>query len=264
MTLDQFEQAMQSLEGYFGTVGLMGGCPNLHPQFETICEIMAAYIKPDHRGIWTNELIGTGPICRKYLCPSVSNFNLHCNASAAEEFKRDWPEAVPYLKGIDEDSDHAPVWVSMRDLGIQEEERWERIASCDINAHWSAMIIPIHGEVRGFFCEIAARMCAMHADDPNWPQWLGVPVVPGWWQLNMNDFGDQVDQCCHNCGVPMRGSPQLALGGEKEQISPTHAPFFKPKDSKRTVEIVTLQSQLGSRSDRMTHYLEKEPGKVAD
>jgi hypothetical protein len=263
ITLDQFEQAMQSLDGYFGVAGLMGGQPNLHRDFEAICEIMAAYIEPSRRGLWTQDLAGTGAICRKYLNPAVSNFNLHCGTAAAEEFRRDWPEAVPYLKGINEDSDHAPLWVSMKDIGVPEEERWERISRCDVNAHWSAMILPIHGEIRGFFCEIAAHMCVMHSNDPNWPQWLGVPIVPSWWRLDMNDFGDQVDQCCHNCGIPMRGSPQLALGGTKEQVSPTHAPFFKTKDRNRTVEIVTLQSQLGHRTDRTTHYLDKEPGKVA-
>src|SRR5262245_32087502 len=44
ITPEQFEVAVQSLVGYFGVVGVFGGNPAMHPQFEGLCEILAKYI----------------------------------------------------------------------------------------------------------------------------------------------------------------------------------------------------------------------------
>src|SRR5262245_58303454 len=51
MTPDQFETACRSLAGdqahqirpYWGVVGMFGGNPCVHPEFETLCEIMRAW-----------------------------------------------------------------------------------------------------------------------------------------------------------------------------------------------------------------------------
>src|SRR5688572_8074829 len=40
MTVEQFEIACKSLKGYFGVVGVFGGCPALHNNFGDICSIL--------------------------------------------------------------------------------------------------------------------------------------------------------------------------------------------------------------------------------
>ena len=56
MTLDQVEEALQSLEWFKGIVGCMGGEPTLHPEFEKICGLFRLYVPYNRRGLWTNGL----------------------------------------------------------------------------------------------------------------------------------------------------------------------------------------------------------------
>jgi len=95
ITPEQFERACQSMVDYPGIVAMFGGNPCMHPQFETLCDIHRQYIVFSRRGIWTNNLLGHGDVCRRTFNPRCSNFNLHLNREAATEFARDWPEAVP-------------------------------------------------------------------------------------------------------------------------------------------------------------------------
>ena len=39
MDLDYVEKAIDSLEGFEGNIGMMGGEPTLHPKFDDICKI---------------------------------------------------------------------------------------------------------------------------------------------------------------------------------------------------------------------------------
>ena len=39
MDLDYIEKAIDSLEGFDGRIGMMGGDPTLHPKFKEVCEI---------------------------------------------------------------------------------------------------------------------------------------------------------------------------------------------------------------------------------
>ena len=56
MSLEQVEIALQSLEGYKGKVGIMGGEPTMHNQFKEICLLYQEYLPKERRGLWTNGL----------------------------------------------------------------------------------------------------------------------------------------------------------------------------------------------------------------
>lgn len=239
MTVEQFDLAVASLDGYFGVVGVFGGNPAMHPQFDVLCTILRAHVPFERRGLWCNNLRGKGAIARVTFNPRVSNINVHLDSAAADEIRRDWPEAAPHIKGESEDSVHGSPWVSMTDVGIPEAQRWEMIAGCDINRHWSALIGVVRGELRAYFCEIAYAQAALHADDPAWPD-VGLPVTPGWWRRPMADFEAQVRQHCHHCGVPLRRPGQLAIDGQLEEVSETHRAVARPKTPGRPVQIVTI------------------------
>lgn len=260
MPPELFEKAVQSLTGgingeppYFGTIGVFGGNPCMHPDFPQICEILAKYIPFAQRGLWSNKLLGHGAVARKTFNPQRSNLNVHLDQEAWDEFKRDWPEARPF--GLDQDSRHSPPYVALQDVVASPAARWRLISGCDINREWSALVGLWRGELRGWFCEIAAAQAMLHQDEDDWPD-LGVPIEPGWWNRPLADFGDQVEFYCHRCGIPLRGYGELAMAENgQEQASPTHADIYRPKRRGRPVQVVTLQEQLDSRNLRVTDYL---------
>lgn len=268
MTLEQFEQACQSLSGYFGVVGIFGGNPCLHPQFDRICEILREYVPRERRGLWSNNLNGWGAVCRATFNPAVSNLNVHLDKRAYDEMRRDWPEAKPF--GLDSDSRHWSPYVAMIDLdelpfpdGTKrpntEANRWELIGQCDVNQNWSAMICVFRGELRGYFCEIAAAQAILHQYEPDYPD-LGLPVTPQWWAQGMDAFEQQARFHCHGCGVPLRGFGELAIGGATEQVSTLHESIYKPKKKDRPVQLIQLESELRSTEAPATHYMQKAGG----
>jgi len=256
MTPENFELSCKSLlnPDYFGTIGVFGGNPAIHPQFDKICGIMRHYFSQKQCGLWCNNLMGKGGAARKTFNPAVSNLNVHLDHEAFAEFKRDWPESLPF--GLIDDSRHSPVFVSMQDVIRNKGKRWELIANCDINKHWSAMICEFRGELRGYFCEIAGAQAMLHQTEPNYPD-LGVAVEPRWWQKSMKDFKEQVRHHCHQCGVPLRGYGTLAQAGEEgvEYVSITHNNIYSTKKKGRKVQLITTPEQLESRNLVFIDYL---------
>jgi len=287
ITVEQFTAAIDSLKGYFGVVGIFGGNPAMHPQFAELCEILKQRIRREQRGLWCNNPKGKATTMRAIFNPAVSNLNVHLNRQAYDEFVRDWPECKRYLKGLDPawpeaealqsdpkeyarrvgDARHSPPYVAMQDIDKlpfpdgsvrdnTEENRWELIADCDINKHWSAILCVFRNNLRAYFCEIAGAQAMLHQADPAYPD-LGKPVTAGWWRLPMTAFAEQASYHCHACGIPLRGYGDLAVGGTTEQVSATHADIFKPKQSSRQVQLVQLSTELSGQSlKRVTDYVE--------
>jgi organic radical activating enzyme len=250
VSLDLFEQAVVSLKDYFGVVGIFGGNPALHPKFSELCAILRKHIPKERCGLWCNHPKGNGTEMRKTFNSAVSNLNVHLDKEAYDEFKRDWPESMPF--GLKDDSRHSPVYVAMQDVIDDEEERWSLIANCDINQKWSSMIGMFRGELRAWFCEIAGAQSILHQFDKEYPD-TGVPVVEGWWRKPMSSYAEQVRKHCHGCGVPLRGYGSLAMGESGvEQVSATHADIYKPKKPDRNVQFVELRSQISEQALKST------------
>lgn len=263
MTPGQYAEAVESLRGYFGIVGMFGGNPAIHPQFDELCRILReSWVPFDQRGLWCNHPRGKGAICRETFSPKYSNLNVHLDREAAEEFARDWPEAAPYVKGVDGDSRHSPVYVAMQDVIDDEAERWRLIADCDINRYWSAMVGVFRGELRAWFCEIAGAQAMLHQHEPDYPD-TGLPLTPGWWRAPIEAYEQQIRYHCHRCGIPLRGRGELAIGGTTEQVSKTHAEIYRPKIKGREVQVVETLEQLGDRLPKATDYIENGSVEIA-
>jgi hypothetical protein len=244
--LDLFEQAVVSLKGYFGVVGIFGGNPALHPKFASLCEILEKHIPFERRGLWCNHPKGNGSIMRATFNPKVSNLNVHLDMEAYDEFKRDWPESHPF--GLDKDSRHSPVYVAMKDVIEDEPERWKLISQCDVNQRWSAMIGVFRGELRAWFCEIAGAQSIIHQWEEDYPD-TGVAVDENWWKLSMQQFSAQVRKHCHECGVPLRGYGSLAQDESGiEQVSATHAEVYQLKRPGRGLQLVQLRTEVSEQS----------------
>lgn len=288
--LAHFETALKSLRGYFGVVGVFGGNPALHPHFEELCGLVRKHVPFRQRGIWCNNpmTVRTAEVMAKTFNPAHSNLNVHLNREAYDKFKAGWPRCNPI--GLDGDSRHSPVHLAMKDLDVlpanpgrdteyltkmenTEANRLSLIADCDINRHWSALIGTFRGELRAWFCEIAASQAMLHQDEPDYPD-TGVPIRTDglsefsqgdgkgrhtqWWREPMQTFAGQVRKHCHECGVPLRGWGELATSTTAtEQTSKTHAACFRPKRAGRPVEVVERLVQLGTeRVGNVVRYLE--------
>lgn len=257
ITVEQFTTAIKSMEGYPGVIGFFGGNCTLHKDFEELCKIARENFPKDRLGLWSNNLNGHGATCRKTFNPDVSNLNVHMNSAAYDEIRRDWPFAQP--KGLNEDSRHSPTMVAMQDMeDMNDDERWELVGNCDVNQRWSALIGVFRGELRGYFCELAAAQAMLHESDRDYPD-LGVKIVPGWWNRGMDAFSEQVRFHCFACGHPLRGHGDFAVNGTTEQVSKTHANIYKLKRPHgKTIEIITRRDQLGPKVSAATQYLTTE------
>lgn len=254
MDLLQFTRAVRSVNNYPGVVGIFGGNPCIHPQFEEICEILAANIPFEQRGLWSNNLNGHGKLCRATFNPAYSNLNVHCSQKAFMEMVRDWPECHP--KGLD-DSRHSPPWVAMKDItDLSVEAQESLIENCDINQLWSAMIGVFRGELRGWFCEIAGAQSMLHANEPDYPDTGFLINDNHWWQQPIETFKHQIDKHCFECGIPLKGKGSLALGND-EYVSATHLPIYNlKKPLGKRVHVITKLDELGGHVMRATDYIE--------
>src|SRR5579872_1305265 len=253
ITPAQFELACRSVQGYHGVIGMFGGNPCTHPDFEELCEILAWHFPFEQRGLWSNNLLGKGAVARRTFNPEVSNLNVHLDQKAFDEFRRDWPEAKPFP--LESASRHAPPFVALQDVVADEAEQWDLIGNCDINRRWSAMVCVFRGQLRGYFCELAGSQAMLHQNEPDYPD-HGVEIVPGWWRAQMEDFAPQVRFHCRACGIPLNIRGPLAHDeSAAEQVSQTHAAAFHPKRPDRLVQLVTSRGQLGEKVEHVTDYV---------
>ena len=248
-----FEVAVESLKGYFGVVGIFGGNPAIHPQFEYLCEILRKHIPREQCGLWCNNPLGKGKAMRLTFNPSISNLNCHMKPEAFSEFKRDWPESCPF--GLAGDSSHSPVHVSMEKLVPSEEERWNLISDCDINKHWSAMICQFRDEPRAFFCEVAGGQAVLNQFNPDYPD-TGVKVDAEWWKQPMKHFEDQVLTHCHQCSVPLRLKGSLAQTDSVTQISEEYSHLKLKGSGKQLIQLNTPEDVDSKRVSKVTHYMQ--------
>ncbi len=177
ITLDEVRQAIVSLKGFKGNIGLMGGEPTIHPQFAEICKIYQEMI-PDirRRQLWTN-----GCNWKKYEAVIYETFD---------------PDLIIYNDHKNPDEGiHQPLLIAADDIIDDKELMWKLIDECWIQKRWAASMTP----KGGFFCEVAAAQDNLF----NGPG--GYSLEKGWWNKTPEQFKDQIRRYCLNCSaaIPM-------------------------------------------------------------
>lgn len=176
MSLDMFKAAVDSMEGYPKMVGIMGGEPLLHPDFELFCEYAREKIGYEHLGLWTALPAGKEHY-RETICKTFKHI-----------FLNDHSKGGIY---------HHPLLVASREVMSHDAEIYLLADNCWIQNCWSAAINP-NG---AFFCEVAAAMSLLF----NKPE-TAWPVEKGWWWRTPKDFKEQIEEFCPRCGgaLPFR------------------------------------------------------------
>ncbi len=178
MTLEQFEIALDSLVDWPGMIGVIGGEPLLHPDFPQITKLIRMRFPAEKMGFWTSG----GKNFKDYLPYIKRTFNF----IAYNEHNK---EQLRTCK-------HQPLTIAIKDVVQDADLRSQLIDDCWVQRTWC----PTINHFGAYFCEVAAAQDVLLHDGKN--AW---PVVPGWWQKGPDEFKDQRDVFCDNCGmaIPM-------------------------------------------------------------
>ena len=169
MDIETVEKAIDSLDGFKGGIGIMGGEPTLHPEFKEICELLQKKVPLHKCGLWTSG----------YKWDEYKNL-----------IKDTFKLGVFYNDHSDSTQKHQPVLVGIDEVIDDKELMWNLIKKCWIQEQWSSSI-----NTKGaFFCEVAAALDIVF-EGPG-----GYPIEKNWWNKTPEEFQDQVRRYCVRCG----------------------------------------------------------------
>jgi len=200
MDYEFFTKAVDSLDGFDGMVGIIGGEPTLHPEFEKFAdyirkkrvdEKVAHARKPIDD---MQEYIQThlwNPEAKAGLWSSLTNGYYKYFETINDTFK------TQLLNDHNNTCMHQALLMPRKELGITDEEWIEKRDNCWIQNTWSATITP----KGAFFCEVAGALDMLFHGPGGWP------IEKDWWKREPKDFADQLHWCemCSGClDVPQR------------------------------------------------------------
>lgn len=188
MDMATFEKAVDSLIDFPGVVGMIGGEPLLHPDFEKMARYLEKKIvDKSRRGLWSTVPEGNkyGDLINEVF--GVQYFNDH---------------SVDNIM-------HQPILVASQEIISDREKMWALIENCWVQTLWSASITP----KGAYFCEVAAAFDMLFDGNRGWP------IEPGWWKRTPEYFGEQKEYWCPKCGcaIPLK---RRSSTDEIDDVSP--------------------------------------------
>ncbi|OOB80090.1 MAG: hypothetical protein BEN19_06745 [Epulopiscium sp. Nuni2H_MBin003] len=203
MDWDTFKNAVDSLEGWPRIVGLMGGEPTMHPQFERFTKY-AQDIHPMRYNIGggakptknLSKYIEDANYLKAYLVNKIQGVGLWTSVSANYYKHYELIQDTFVYQCINDHtavSMHAPWFLPRAEFGIPDDEWIELRDKCWWQTSFGSPSITPKG---AFFCEVAAAM-DMLFDGPG-----GWKVEKNWWQRGPEDFKEQL-KWCELCSAPL-------------------------------------------------------------
>lgn len=220
MNLEQIENALKSLKEWRGYIGIMGGEPTVHPQFDKVCKLLQKYY---HRGKYQLLTMGGKKFEKNRKLIKETFYHVACN---------------PHNESQQSICLHQPITVAIQDAVEDKAYRNKLIDECWVQRAWC----PTIGPKGAFFCEVAYALDIIF-DGPG-----GYAVEPGWWKKTPEQFQDQIDRYCKYCGMPIPIDREL-LKTDREKFSLGNLKLFKkfnlPRLSDKDVVLFDRKLTIG-------------------
>jgi hypothetical protein len=193
MNLNEIEKTLIAYKGFSEHIGIIGGEPQIHPQFEEICEILLKYNSKRKYGLFTS----INPKTSKYQKIIEKTFGMVA-------FNEHNPDQLNVCK-------HQPLTLAAKDMVPNQNLRTELYKQCYFRLKWCGTVNPLGA----FHCEIAASIAYLIGQK-------GWDVKKGWW---LKDWREQIS-LCELCGGAVPQERQL-LCDRVEKISPSILKLFE-------------------------------------
>ncbi len=211
MDFETFKKAVDSLGDYKGMIGVMGGEPTLHPEFERISKYL------QEKRLKKNLKLARGPIeDMQFHIDTISERGKSKGvllSTLSKGYYKNFEiinDVYDYqiLNDHSSNSEHQALLMSRKELGVSDEEWIKKRDACWIQNAWSASITP----KGAFFCEVAGAL-DMLFDGPG-----GWPIEEGWYNRTPEQFGKQLEWCelCSAC----LDAPKRLSHDERDDVTP--------------------------------------------
>ncbi|MBC8146546.1 MAG: radical SAM protein [Bacteroidetes bacterium] len=210
MDVDTVAKSIESLDGFPGTIGIIGGDPTIHPDFIEICKLMKKMVPRKKRQIAT-----AGYKWEEYKEIIYQTFEKdHVQYNNHSENKEVF---------------HQPLLLAGEDILEDRELMWRLIGNCWMQWRWCSSITP----KGGYMCEPAGAMDILFDGE------TGYPIEKGWWNKETEQFVDQVKRFCPKCSIPIP-LPKYDCNKEVCLISKSNAERLKKVESPRFMKGKTV------------------------
>lgn len=256
MTVPQVREALVSIQEWRvpgKVVGIIGGEPTLHSQFEEVAHVCA-------------ETIGRQELAKNGRQPILDlneyvNERLHDRSSGRGLWTSLGPGYARHFEIIQDVFDtqtvnthenpglHKAILITRKEVGIPDEQWIPLRDACWVQNMWSASINH-HG---AYFCEVAANLDNLYFQGKH--AWK---VEPGWWKRTPDQFGDQLD-LCEYCACAIPTTPSVQGNHDTDLVSPVHRDLLvqigSPAIKKHALKVVDPQATCSVREPAKDWYM---------
>ncbi len=203
-------------------IGIIGGEPIMHPQFEEMCELLLSKFPKRYLGLWTAGFPEKRWKEVEKIARSTFGF-LAYNEHNVKQVELCQPQ---------------PITVAIEEVVQDTRYREMLIDDCWVQRTWCPTISP----KGGFFCEVAYAIDQILEGPGGYDA-----TDPGWWIRAPENFRDQRDRYCGKCGmaIPME---RQTLDNRKHQFTPNLLALFRqhslPGMGEDRVELFTGQFSI--------------------